>query len=392
MKRYALASLLAIVVLLATAKTAFTAEETESPTDGTPAHDSYALCLPGVYLSPANGCSPLGPSQYLSRMAEMGITFPIPPLQADAPDPALRAVPYTYARVTTPDAPVFATLEDAIAGEPVKRYIREGFDFISYIDVKVVDGKKYYMIDLGEWMRRSDLSGDVAVSVFQGLVFHKTPELAFGWVLFPVETKLTPGYQVQDYTGHKLVRYDVVLIYAVQQVGDVEWYLVGPDEWVEQRFIARVVPSPTPPEGVDNGRWIEINLYEQTLAAYDNAQLVYATLVSSGTAGFWTRPGLFQIYEKMEVTHMRGHFEPDYSDYYYLEDVPWTMYFDEKRALHGTYWHNGFGYPRSHGCVNLSNGDARWVFDWAKEGDWVYVWDPSGQTPVDPDLYTEGGA
>ena len=50
------------------------------------------------------------------------------------------------------------------------------------------------------------------------------------------------------------------------------------------------------------------------------------------------------------------------------------------------------GFPQSHGCVNLTVGDSRWIFDWAQEGDWVYVWDPSGKTPVDPNAYTQGGA
>jgi lipoprotein-anchoring transpeptidase ErfK/SrfK len=89
---------------------------------------------------------------------------------------------------------------------------------------------------------------------------------------------------------------------------------------------------------------------------------------------------------------MSGSFEIDRSDAYYLEDVPWTMYFDEARALHGAYWHNGYGYPRSHGCVNLSPGDARWLYEWAELGDWVYVHDPSGLTPTDPSLYGSGGA
>ena len=89
---------------------------------------------------------------------------------------------------------------------------------------------------------------------------------------------------------------------------------------------------------------------------------------------------------------MSGAFEADKSDYYYLEDVPWTMYFDQARAIHGAYWRAMFGYEQSHGCVNMSVGDAHWVYDWAKEGDWVFVHDPSGATPTDPKFYTNGGA
>ena len=89
---------------------------------------------------------------------------------------------------------------------------------------------------------------------------------------------------------------------------------------------------------------------------------------------------------------MSGAFEGDRSDFYYLEDVPWTIYYDEARALHGAYWRAKMGYPQSHGCVNLTPGDAHLLFNWANVGDWVYFWDPSGETPVDPEAYTQGGA
>ena len=173
--------------------------------------------------------------------------------------------------------------------------------------------------------------------------------------------------------------------------------MIGPDEWIPekrgwQRLIGRVIPNPNPPEGVDNGRWIEVNLKDQTVAVYDQGQLVFATLIASGIEPFWTKPGLFQIYQKYDATPMRGAFEADRSDAYYLEDVPWTMYYDKSYALHGTYWHNGFGTPRSRGCVNMSVGDSRWLYDWANVGDWVYVVDPSGETPTDPELYGDGGA
>jgi len=85
-------------------------------------------------------------------------------------------------------------------------------------------------------------------------------------------------------------------------------------------------------------------------------------------------------------------FEADRSDYYYLESVPWTMYYDQARALHGAYWRTRYGFPQSHGCVNISPGDSHWLFNWAREGDCVHVWDPSGKTPTDPKFYSDGGA
>jgi hypothetical protein len=70
------------------------------------------------------------------------------------------------------------------------------------------------------------------------------------------------------------------------------------------------------------------------------------------------------------------------ADFYYLQDVPWNMFFSEDVALHGTYWHDGFGYRHSHGCVNLSLADANWLYGWSadqhpddrSEGLGVYVY------------------
>jgi lipoprotein-anchoring transpeptidase ErfK/SrfK len=184
----------------------------------------------------------------------------------------------------------------------------------------------------------------------------------------------------------------MVWVYETQHVGGLDWYRIGPEDWIEQRRIAKVSPDPSRPEGVEAERWISINLYEQTLAVYENGEMVYATLVSTGLDGWWTQPGTFQVYEKLESDPMQGAFTADRSDYYYLEDVPWILYFDQARALHGAYWHNGYGYPRSHGCVNLSPADAQWLYNWAGVGTYVYVFDPSGRTPTDAELYGEGGA
>ena len=172
-------------------------------------------------------------------------------------------------------------------------------------------------------------------------------------------------------------------------IDGADWNMIGLDKWVEARKVAQVIVDTKAPDGSNGApRWIDVNLAEQTLAVYDQDRLVFATMIASGVEPFWTRPGVFQIQQKKESETMRNN---DPSDFYYLEDVPWTMYFDGPRALHGAYWRTRFGYPQSHGCVNLSVGDAHWLFDWAQVGDWVYVHDPTGQTPTDPALY-KGGA
>lgn len=125
----------------------------------------------------------------------------------------------------------------------------------------------------------------------------------------------------------------------------------------------------TVPEEVGPGeRWIDVDLSDQMVYAYEGDALVNSFLVSTGT---WLHPtvtGTFRIYVKYRYTDMAG---PGY----YLPDVPYTMYFYKGYGLHGTYWHNNFGTPMSHGCINLRTEDAGWLFDWASVGTVVNVHD-----------------
>jgi hypothetical protein len=331
-------------------------------------------------------------------MAGKGMRFPLTGLSARPPDPGLTYVEYRYGLVNKPNAPVYGSVEDALSGNKKNavRRIDSSFSYISYAEETVIDGKRFYMIEPGAWMTANDITRIGSVPLFQGLTFQRTPSGPFGWVrtfLGPefIQVKRLPGFNAEN-TGRELRAYEIVQVYDTAQANEQDWYMIGPDEWVHHTAIGRVIPASAPPEGVTGDRWIEVNLYEQTLAVYENRELVFATLIASGLDPFWTRPGLFQVYEKLPTTPMRGAFEADRSDAYYLEDVPWTMYFDKARALHGAYWRANLGFPQSHGCVNLSVGDSRWLFDWAQVGDWVYVWDPSGATPTDPSFYGEGGA
>ena len=121
------------------------------------------------------------------------------------------------------------------------------------------------------------------------------------------------------------------------------------------------------PQGVGGGeRWIDIDLSEQRVYAYEGKQLVNSFVVSTGTWRTPTVTGRFRIYVKYRAADMRG---PGY----YLKDVPYVMYFYKGYGLHGTYWHNNFGTPMSHGCVNLRTDQAGWLFNWASVGTSVNV-------------------
>ena len=360
-----------------------------------------ALCPPGVYLTPPNNCLPLGPSSFLTDMARLGLTIPAKPIPVKKPDPELAFLPYYYAKLQDQSAMIYSSSEDAIADQSPVGSVSwgEGFKFISYSDIVDNNGdnkpEAFYLRN-GGWVSSRDVQTRWgATPKFQGLEITEPPEHSFGWVIpvnATIESKRTPSYKTQDLTGRIYDAYQVIPIYNAVNAEGMDWFMVGPDEWVEGRQVARVVNNPIPPQGVTNGRWIEVNLFEQTMTVYDQGKMIFATMIASGIKPYYTRPGLFQIFNKKESTLMSGAFESDRSDFYYLEDVPWTIYYDEARALHGAYWRAKMGYPQSHGCVNLTPGDSHWLFNWANVGDLVYVWDPSGETPTDPKAYTQGGA
>jgi hypothetical protein len=364
-----------------------------------PVQDALALsqaplCLPESVQGLGQDCEALGPSSYFAAQEQEGIIFPIQPLPAVYLDEVYSELSINYVRLTSDPVPIFSSLDDAIANTNPYRYIDYGpTKYASYVDSFQGTGSgRYYMIEPGMWIRGGSTTGRIGTPTFVGLQFAGTPDHRFGWVIYQTESYSEPGGNEANRTGRIYYQYDVIQVYQSYEINGITWYLIGPDEWVDSTYTGLVYPTSEPPAGVTNGRWIEVNLYEQTIAVYQDNRLLFATLTSTGIAGWWTQPGLFQITEKLTTTPMSGAFEADRADYYYIEDVPWTMYFDQSRALHGAYWHNSFGYERSHGCVNLSPGDARWLYSWASVGDYVYVWDPSGQTPTDPAVYTAGGA
>ena len=117
---------------------------------------------------------------------------------------------------------------------------------------------------------------------------------------------------------------------------------------------------------VGNNFWIEIDLTNQILYAYRDNQLINGFKVSTGTSNHRTVTGTFKIFTKYPAITMTG---PGYD----LEDVPFSMFFYKGYAIHGTYWHNNFGTPMSHGCVNMNTDDAAWIYDNAPVGTYIMV-------------------
>jgi lipoprotein-anchoring transpeptidase ErfK/SrfK len=115
-------------------------------------------------------------------------------------------------------------------------------------------------------------------------------------------------------------------------------------------------------------RWLEVNTTKQRLIAWEGRQPVRAVIISSGKSSTPTRLGVFAVQSKYRVARMQG-------DDYDVPDVPFTMYYSGGYAIHGAYWHNRFGTPVSHGCVNVAVDHAEWFFKWASVGTPVVVHD-----------------
>ncbi len=126
-------------------------------------------------------------------------------------------------------------------------------------------------------------------------------------------------------------------------------------------------------------RRIEIDLTNQRLYAYEDGKLVYNFLISSGK---WNRTptGTFQVWSKIRSQKMSGG-SKELGTYYYLPNVPYILFFYNDKvpkrmgySLHGTYWHNNFGTPMSHGCINMKTDEVAQIFSWAEVGTEISIY------------------
>lgn len=337
-----------------------------------PGPDLFAVDPAADYVCPATitqrypaRCPAYSPGARKTRIEYLRATLPNPlPVLAveeiEIPEDAITQ--YTFAYIRPLPAASYRHPEEAAAGLPPVREFLAGDNWVSVLGEVEYNGQVWYEINKGEFV----LADHVALtnpSRFHGVLLSEQPQYPFGWINRDVNPSAVPGGATRNEIVFR--RYDVITIFAQELMGDKLWYMVGQDQWVEQSFTSRVDVDPAP-EGVAPGeKWIEVNTYEQTLAAYEGERMVFATLVSSGRSNTWTPSGLHRIWAKLPSTPMINRdVGPENPGWYYLENVEWTQYFDGAYAIHAAYWHNSFGFTRSHGCVNMTILDAKWLFAW----------------------------
>jgi len=323
------------------------------------------VCVPSLIWRNPELCPSYGPGTTEYRIASIHLPDPLPELPVlDLPreDDDL-VMPRRYAYVKTLPLEVYRHPMEAAMGLPPVRVMLSGSWWVSVDQLVEYEGQQWYQINRDEFVR-ADTLVFASPSRFHGIYLTGQPQHPFAWVNRRAQPSIVPQGPLNESVTFE--RYQVVTIYAEEHRGDQLWYLVGQDQWLEQANTSRVDVDPPPPDVGPGEKWIEVDLFEQTIAAYEGQRMVYATLISSGRAGTLTPPGLYRVWYKLGEGKMSN---PDVEDgspsYYYIEDVPWSLYFSEGYSIHAAFWHNAFGFQRSHGCVNLSPIDAHWFFDWS---------------------------
>jgi hypothetical protein len=239
-----------------------------------------------------------------------------------------------------------------------------------------VDGVRYWQSTTGLLVASSQV-GYIAPSSFKGELIDPDFDVLPAWVRRrddprkPALVTTAAGKRVRELPYHAVV----TILEA-----DGKRVRIGDDQWIARKDL-RVATRTEPPEGTGpNERWFDVDTEEQVLVAYEGKQPVYATLVSTGKWGHWTPSVIARIVTKYEATTMNS----DEGEAYSVADVPWTMFYDGNYALHTAYWHDTFGGPRSHGCVNLSPRDAKLLYRWSSPDI------PAGWTSVYADVDVPG--
>jgi lipoprotein-anchoring transpeptidase ErfK/SrfK len=234
-----------------------------------------------------------------------------------------------------------------------------------------IAGEAYWLTSEGEYIAAASIY-QVTASEFQGVALADHG-LAVAWV--HVHDHPGAAAVLRDEAGAATGEAGPRSRVAVREVSaDGARVRITDTDWIARADL-RMPSLAAPPAGVGSAdHWMDVDLDEQVLVAYEGAQPVYATLVSTGRGEHATPSETAHITTKYRTADMNN---PKQGEAYAVADVPWTMYYDGHFALHTSYWHDGFGDVRSHGCVNLAPRDARALYGWSSPdvpAGWIAVY------------------
>ena len=230
----------------------------------------------------------------------------------------------------------------------------------SFLDTFFSEGRRYGLtthLELVPTDRYRPLVG----SAFHGVEIGKDLSFPIAFVR-RVGAKLTNGTKVDYQSVLKLTGKRKFIAQRLH-------YETERGEWISDEFASELTLAKNMPGWAKKGeKWISVSITKQTLVLYEGETPVFATLVSTGEAGLdspeettATKRGIFRVHTKHITSTMASN---EVGEEFELRDVPYVQYFEEGLALHGAYWHDRFGTPKSHGCINLAPEDARRIFYW----------------------------
>lgn len=286
--------------------------------------------------------------------------------------PSFTALEALDQRLTDDDIPFYLkdgallpNLSGQVKGTDVKIGQVDRKQGAAFVDSFLVDGRRYNVTtDLR--LVPADRYRPIKGSERHGVEIGKDVEIPFAIVRKPGAKKWIFSKDKAKEDGDIDTWTAVNLTGKQKFSGGVLHFETKDGYWLDDRHASRIDAAKKMPKWGTNGeRWIDVNITKQVLVAYDGTKPVYATLVSTGEDGLsegghkQTVKGIFRVHTKFITTTMDS---DAVGEEFELRDVPYVQYFEEGFALHGAYWHDGFGTPKSHGCVNLTPEDARRLF------------------------------
>ncbi len=297
----------------------------------------------------------------------------LPPIEPTSPTDD--GLPYRYFFAGPQGAFGYANLDNAEGGGAPDQELEQGFA-VAIVEETTANGEAWGKTKKGRWIAMRELVSARAFLFHGELVTDGKLDVA--WVLSPkanvyaapkpekvVATRVRfEKVRVVEESGTGATAMVRIVVALTEGVGSgVE------SGWMRARDLSRAQLAAPPVEAEGAGapaRWLDIDLAQQTLVAYEGAKPLFATLVSTGKgppkSEFGTHLGVHRIWVKIVTTKMDNLDKEDAERHYAIEDVPWVQFFDKAIALHGVFWHRDFGHVHSHGCVNLAPIDARWLY------------------------------
>lgn len=280
--------------------------------------------------------------------------------------------PFFYARrpgkegsPSRPEVPVYRSRQAMLAGAVPERFLEVEHDYIFVERRRTRDGAMLTTPD-----RRVVRERDVRrlePSKFAGRDVRARPVSAGTTIAWSVQW---PHAVIREEPHPEAAERSRIALHAealatgeTRTAAGEDWVaIVEPAQgWALADHVRHWVDHDPPADVRDDELWIDVDLDQQMLALRRGATVEFLTLISSGTPKHPTPLGIYRLEGKWAYADMRS--RADDEEEYFVEGVPWVQYFKGRYALHGTFWHNRFGRRTSHGCINLSAHDARWVYE-----------------------------